>query len=68
VHLAELHQHLLGVLQQNAPLLDLFGEDSWRINVCAGELEVRRPSAPTPAQLLQISAAAKPMTAYIEVD
>jgi hypothetical protein len=30
----------------NAPFLDLFAEDSWR-NVCAGELDVRPPAAPT---------------------
>jgi hypothetical protein len=30
-----------------AQILDLFVEDSWRINVHAGELEVRPPGAPT---------------------
>jgi hypothetical protein len=29
-----------------AHILDLFGEDSWRINVYAGQLEVRPPGAP----------------------
>jgi hypothetical protein len=31
----------------NQLLLDLIEEDSWRINVYAGELEVRPPGAPT---------------------
>ena len=35
---------------QNAQLLDLFGEDSWR-RVYAGELEVRPPGAPTSGRM-----------------
>jgi hypothetical protein len=49
-----------------AQILDLFAEDSRRINVYAGELDVRPPGAPTTDPDKRRSAVGKPFAANQE--